>query len=270
MKITCAIITYNEEKNLPDLLRSVEDVCDEILILDSFSTDRTPDIAKSHPKVRFETHPFDGHIEQKNRSISLSSNDWILSLDGDERLDSTLANSILEWKNKPDDPIVGYRIARLTFHMGEYIYHSGWYPRRTYRLFKKGFAQWTGENPHDFIKIDGKGSVMKGNIIHYSFKDLSHQIDTINKFSSIVAFSRYQKTGKFSLLKCILKPIGKFWEIYLFKLGFLDGFRGLVIALASAFSTFLKYAKIYEMKHGYIERPSNLRESYGISKKDNQ
>ncbi|MDZ4726667.1 MAG: glycosyltransferase family 2 protein [Leptospira sp.] len=268
-KLSVAIITFNEEKNIKDCILSVESIADEIIILDSFSTDKTKEISLKHNKVKFFENPFYGHVEQKNKAISLCKNEWILSLDADERVDKELNAEITKFLSEPENhEIQGFLISRLTFHLGRWIRHSGWYPQRRYRLFQKQFAKWVGENPHDFIEIQEakKGKVINGNILHYSFSDFSHQITTINQFSSIVAYSRYSKGISFSLIKSILKPIGKFFEIYIFKLGFLDGIPGLYIALASSFSTFLKYAKIYELQNGSIERPSNIRKDYGKKK----
>lgn len=264
-KLSVAIITFNEEKNIGDCIRSVESFADEIIVLDSLSTDSTKSIATSFPKVRFLEAPFPGHVEQKNKAISFCQNDWILSLDADERANDELQKSIQSFLEAETVSADGYKIARLTFHLGRWIRFSGWYPQRRYRLFQKENAQWIGENPHDYIalKEGSRGKVMKGDILHYSFTDFSHQINTINQFSSIVAYTRYAKGERFSLLKTILKPLGKFFEIYIFKFGFLDGIPGLWIALASSFSTFLKYAKMYELDKLNIERPSNVRKDYG-------
>lgn len=262
--ISVTIITFNEEKNIADCIRSVEKVADEIIVLDSFSTDKTETIAKSFAKVKFTTHPFDGHVQQKNRAITLCKNEWVLSLDADERLSSELVDNILaiDFEQMNHSQVAGFRIPRLTYHIGRPIRHSGWYPQRRYRLFKKQFAKWQGENPHDYIVVEGKGLRLKGDIIHYSFVDLTAQVETINKFSSIVAFNRFHAGRPFQLMKTIFKPISKFVEIYFFKLGFLDGFAGFTIAISSAFSTFLKFAKIFELDRNYIERPSNLRTDY--------
>ncbi|TGM83051.1 glycosyltransferase family 2 protein [Leptospira levettii] len=264
-KLSVAIITFNEEKNIGDCIRSVLTFADEIIVLDSFSTDKTKEIATSFPSVRFYEAPFPGHVEQKNKAISYCNNNWILSLDADERANETLQKSILRFLEAEEIHCEGFKIARLTFHLGKWIRYSGWYPQRRYRLFRKESAGWVGENPHDFIELNtgSRGKVMKGDILHYSFTDFSHQINTINQFSSIVAYTRYAKGESFSLLKTILKPLGKFIEIYLFKFGFLDGIPGLWIALASSFSTFLKYAKLYELDKLKLERPSNVRKDYG-------
>ena len=261
-KFSIAIITYNEEKNIAACIESIRDIADEIIILDSNSTDSTKQISQSYPTVKFYNQDFKGHIEQKNDAIDLCTGDWILSLDADERATTLLKEKIQSILNE-NSPFNGFKIKRKTFHLGTFIQYSGWYPQYKYRFFRKGFAKWGGENPHDFIEIEGKGSKINADILHYSFKDLSHQVDTINKFSSIVAFTRYQKGKSYSLVKLIFKPFTKFLEIYIFKLGFLDGFAGFTIAISSSYSSFLKNAKIYELEKKQIQRPSNLREDYG-------
>jgi glycosyltransferase involved in cell wall biosynthesis len=268
-KLSIAIITFNEEKNILDCIGSVESFADEIIVLDSFSTDKTKSLVQNISKVKFYENPFYGHVEQKNLAISYCTNEWILSLDADERADDKLKKEIVKFlENESASEIQGFQIARLTYHLGKWIRHSGWYPQRRYRLFKKQFATWVGENPHDYIEIKNPklGKVMNGNILHYSFADFSHQMNTINQFSSIVAYSRYRKGIHFSLIKSLLKPLGKFFEIYIFKFGFLDGIPGLYIALSSSFSTFLKYAKMYELENRSIERPSNIAKDYGKKK----
>lgn len=239
-------------------------MADEIVVLDSISTDKTEKISKSFPSVKFYKQRFKGHIEQKNDAIALCKHEWIFSLDADERISPELKNAILTFKQEPEDEsLSGLQVSRLTFHMGRFIRYSGWYPQYRYRIFKKGKAVWVGENPHDYISIQGKGNKIHGDILHYSFRDLSQQVNTINQFSSIVALTRQKKGKKFSFLRTIYKPFSKFMETYFFKFGFLDGFPGWVIAVSSAYSTFLKDAKQYELENGMMERPSNVKEDYG-------
>ncbi len=263
INFSVAIITFNEEKNIRECIESIYDISDEIILLDSYSTDSTLDIASQFSKVKIFTNEFIGHIEQKNKAIDLCSGKWILSLDADERISLTLKNEIFEILKIESNEIKGYKIPRLTFHLGKFIRHGGWYPLKRYRLFQKGFAKWIGENPHDFIEVQGNGKSLSGDIIHYSFKDLTHQVDTINKFSSIVGFTRYKKKVAYPIVKSLYKPFIKFLESYIFKLGFLDGYAGFVIAISSSYSTFLKFAKLYELNQGLIDRPSNLRKDYG-------
>lgn len=263
--ISAVIITFNEENNISDCLDSVKDWCKEIIVLDSYSSDKTESIAKKIPQVKFFQHEFDGHIQQKNRAIAMAKSEWIFCLDADERVSKKLSQSILKFiKDHPEKN--GARVKRLTYHFNKFIKHGGWYNAR-YRLIKKGMGQWTGENPHDFILIKGisrptKGPVLKDDLIHYSFADLSHQVETINKFSSIVAFTRFQKQKSSSVLKIVFKPFGKFLESYFFKAGFLDGLAGFIIAVSSSYSTFLKFAKLFELQYLKIKRPSNLGDDY--------
>ncbi|MCX7999552.1 MAG: glycosyltransferase family 2 protein, partial [Leptospiraceae bacterium] len=133
IKLSVAVITFNEEKNIRDCIDSFHDLADEVIVLDSFSTDKTLEIAKSYPKVQVFQHPFTGHIEQKNRAIELCSGEWILSLDADERVSPKLREEIQEVLRNPKPNIVGYKIPRLTFHLGQFIRHGGWYPLKRYR-----------------------------------------------------------------------------------------------------------------------------------------
>jgi glycosyltransferase involved in cell wall biosynthesis len=256
--ISVAIITYDEERNLGDCIRSCEEIADEIVVLDSFSSDRTEAVARSFPKVRFAQHPFDGHVQQKNRALALCRNDWVLSLDADERLTPELRDEI---RAVEPGERAGFRVARLTFAMGRPIRHCGWYPQRKVRLFDRTRARWAGENPHDFIVVDGPRGDLAGDLLHHSFLDLAHQVDTVNRFSSIVAFNGRHAGRRFALAAAVVKPFAKFLEIYLLKRGFLDGFPGFTVAVSSAFSAFLKIAKRYELDRG-LARPSNVRPDY--------
>ncbi len=267
--ISAAIITFNEEKRLHDCLASVHGWCDEVLVLDSHSTDQTRQVAESFPGVKFCAHDFDGHVQQKNRAISMTTGDWIVSIDADERITPELARSIQDFiQNNPHAD--GARLRRLTIHLGKKIRHGGWYNAR-YRLIRRDRGAWGGENPHDVILLKDRpawkrnmGPVLRGDLLHYSFLDLSDQVNTINKFSSIVAFTRNGRGKKFSFLKLLYKPPFKFFEQYVLKAGFLDGVPGLVIAASGAYSTFLKWAKLYELQKTGLEKPSNLRKDYRV------
>ena len=269
IRLSATIITFNEEKNIAECIASVHDWCDEVLVLDSNSTDDTEKIAKSFAKVRFLTHPFDGHVQQKNRAIELARGTWIFSLDADERAAPELGRSVIDFieKNPEAD---GALVKRLNRYLGTYLYFGGLHHSR-YRLVRKGRGEWGGENPHDMIYLKDRprwkanlGPVLKGNLHHYSFRDLSDQLDTINKFSSIVAFTRSGRGKRFSIFKLIIKPMVKFIELYFLKLGMLDGIPGLIAASLSSYSAFIKQAKIYELERTEIERPSNLRSDYKV------
>ncbi len=257
--LAAAIITFNEEKNIRECLESVNFV-DEIVVLDSFSSDATESICQEFPKVRFSQHPFDGHIEQKNRAIERCTSEWVLCLDADERVSAELEESIEAFLGThPAEH--GAKFPRLTYHLGRYIRHGGWYPNARYRLVRKGHAHWGGENPHDYLILDGPGARLKGDLIHLSFVDLADQVKTINFFSSIVALTRYNKGKNFVFFRLLWKPLSKFLELYLLKRGVLDGLPGFIIAVSSSYSTFLKEAKLFELSQLNNEKPSNLSAS---------
>jgi glycosyltransferase involved in cell wall biosynthesis len=259
--LSAVIITYNEEKNIQACLDSVSDFVDEIIVLDSFSTDATESICRTNPKVRFSQHPFNGHIEQKNRALEKCASEWILCLDADERVTCGLRSSI-EAFLELNPNIAGVKFPRLTYHMHRFIRHGGWYPNARYRLVRKGMAKWGGENPHDKLLLEGKGGKITGDLLHLTARDLSHQVDTINKFSSIAALMRYNKGKRFHLWRLLLKPVSKFLEIYIVKAGFLDGLQGFIIAISSSYSSFLKEAKLFELDVLDNEKPSNLSALY--------
>lgn len=259
--LAAAIITYNEEKNIHECLSSVADFVDEIVVLDSYSSDLTREICSKYPKVNFYQHPFDGHVQQKNRAIELCTAQWILSIDADERVTPELRQSIVNFLDGNPD-VAGAKFPRLNFHLHRYIRHGGWYPNARYRLFRKGQAYWGGENPHDRIILTGKGVTLGGDLLHYSVIDLSDQVNTINSFTSIAALTRYNKGKNFSLFRLLFKPPGAFIETYLLKLGLLDGMQGFIIAVCAAYYVFLREAKLFELSVLNSEKPSNLSESY--------
>ncbi len=258
--LAAAIITFNEEENIQDCLESVKDFVDEIVVLDSFSSDTTEKLCKKYEKVRFSQHSFEGHIQQKNRAIEQCTTEWVLAIDADERVSPQLRQSIEGFlENHPS--VHGAKMSRLTYHMKKHILHGGWYPNARFRLIRKGNAHWGGENPHDRLIIEGDGIQLKGDLIHLSFKDLSDQVQTINNFSSIVALTRYNKGKNGSRGRMLWKPISKFLELYLLKRGFLDGIQGFIIAISSAYSAFLKEAKLFELSQLNADQPSNLSAS---------
>lgn len=267
--LAVAIITLNEEKNIRECLDSVTDIADEIVVLDSNSTDATKEICRQNPKVKFLVHPFEGHIEQKNLALEKCGTEWVLCIDADERVSPELRASIMSFLEGDLTGVDGAKFPRLTLHMHRYIKHGGWYPNARYRLVRKGKARWGGENPHDCLILDGNGVSLKGDLIHLSFKDLSDQVNTINNFSSIVALARYNKGKQYSLFRMLFKPVSKFLELYLIKRGFLDGLQGFIIAISSAYSAFLKEAKLFELQGLDSDKPSNLSSRYKKIKKQN-
>jgi len=247
-KLSAVIITLNEERNIGRCIESLLPVADEIVILDSGSTDRTREIACSYEKVRFFVHPFDGYTSQKNRAKDLASYDWVLSLDADESLDETLKESILKIKGKWDRD--GYFMNRMTFYCGRWIKHSKWYPDRKIRLWNRKKGEWKGGALHEKVElIEGEKSsgYLRGNILHYSFYTPEDHYRKIEHYSDIAARAFLEDGRRFYGWEPILYPIGRFLDHYIFHLGFLDGKAGWEIARLSAYATFLKYKKIQNL-----------------------
>ncbi|MEM7108714.1 MAG: glycosyltransferase family 2 protein [Bacteroidota bacterium] len=251
MNISGVIITYNEEHNLEECLNSIKDVVDEIIVVDSFSTDRTRAIAESF-KVRFLEHKFEGHIQQKNYAVDLAENDWVLSLDADERLSDELKEAIKVIKSSVTDTKVGaYKCNRLSNYCGKWIKHSGWYPDTKIRLWNRRLGKWGGINPHDSVVLEAgvQMSKVKGDLLHYSYRTIDEHIDQMNKFSEIAAVEA-SAAGKMTnvLIHLVIYPALTFLKNYFVRLGFLDGYYGFIVCKNSAYYRFLKYVKLREKK----------------------
>ena len=246
-KISVAIITFNETLNIKRCIDSV-DFADEIIVVDSLSSDDTCDIAREFgTKVKIIEQKFLGHIKQKQLAVDNCTNEWILSLDADEEVSVELKDEILNLLESPFE-YDAYIMPRVSFHLGRWIRHGGWYPDAKIRLFNKNKAHWGGYNPHDKVIVDGSVGKLKGDLQHYVFDDLRHNIDTNNSYSSIMATDLDKNGKKFSYLKLFLKPLGKFLEVYIYKRGFLDGMAGFIIAVGASYSMFLKFAKLWEIQ----------------------
>lgn len=242
-KISAVIITYNEEKNIGKCLESIKDIADEIVVVDSYSTDATEEIVKSFG-AKFIQHSFEGHIEQKNWANTKAKYPHILSLDADEIPSERLKESIL--RVKENWVYDGYYFNRLTNYCGKWIRHTSWYPARKLRLWDSGKGKWGGINPHDkFVMNKGCSSkFLKGDLLHYSYYNINEHLQQINKFSSIIAKAYFDNNQKVNYFHIVLSPAWRLIRDYILKLGFLDGFYGLVICVNAAHETFLKYVKL--------------------------
>jgi len=243
-KISVVIICLNEEKNIGRCIDSVKDIADEVIILDSHSTDQTIDIAEKKG-ARVIQEAFRGYIQQKNRAVELASYNYVLSLDADESLDPQLIQSIAQAKQNLDSP--AYRMNRLSNYCGRFIRHGSWYPDTKIRLFDRRLARWGGSNPHDKIILDGDVQVihLRGNILHFSYRTIAEHVAQNNKFSTLAAESLFAKGKRTNLIKVFVNPTWAFFQSYVIRFGFLDGLFGLVIAIQIAHLTFLKHLKLY-------------------------
>lgn len=247
IKLSAVIITFNEERNIERCLQSLVDVADEIVVVDSNSTDNTKTICEKF-KVKFVTHAFEGHIEQKNYAITQASYPHILSLDADECLDDILKQEIIAVKqNFTAD---GYSMNRLTNYCGQWIRHSGWYPDIKLRLWDSSKGRWGGINPHDqFMFTDSRSTEihLKGNILHYSYYTVEEHLERSERYAAIAANELLMKGKKINLIMIYLKTISKFIRNYFLHAGFLDGKFGFIICKIAAQETWLKYSMLYQL-----------------------
>lgn len=240
--LSAVIITRNEERNIGRCLESLKGVADDIVVVDSFSTDCTEAIVKEHG-ARFVQHAFAGHIEQKNWAIAQAMHPFVLSLDADEALDEDLMASIAKTKQEDAD---GYRMNRLTNYCGRWIRHGGWYPDTKLRLWDSRKGRWTGINPHDRYEMDAGSRIMhlKGDILHYSYYTVADHYKQVDYFTTIAAGALAREGKRAGFVKLWVSPVAKFIGSYFLQLGFMDGLHGFTIARISAFATHLKYAKL--------------------------
>jgi glycosyltransferase involved in cell wall biosynthesis len=243
VKISAVIITYNEERNIGRCLDSLLDVVDEIVVVDSYSSDRTEEICRSYNAV-FIQHKFTGHIEQKNWAILQANSPYILSLDADEALSTELKDSILKVKEKWTHD--AYYFNRLTSYCGKWIRHTSWYPSRKLRLWDARKGSWGGVNPHDkyMMQRGATTKFLKGDLLHYSYYSLDEHLVQMNKFSSIMARSYYEQGRRVNFFTLTLRPFWRFFKDFIILRGFMDGFFGYIVSVNSAHEVFLKYVKL--------------------------
>ncbi len=245
MEISAVIITYNEEKRLERALKSLEGVASEIVVVDSYSTDGTVGTAEKYTKKVFQ-RKWTNYADQKNWANEKASHPWILSLDSDECLSPQLKTEILRLKDR-EPQADAFSMPRRVFYLGRWIRHSGWYPDRKIRLFRKDKAEWEGPYVHEKLKLDGKTAKLKGDIHHFTYRDISDHMQRINRFSGLGAQKLYAAGKKARWPHLLFMPPVRFVRTYFLRAGFLDGFPGLVIAVLSGYAIFARYAKLKEI-----------------------
>jgi glycosyltransferase involved in cell wall biosynthesis len=243
VKISAVVISENEEHNIDRCLKSLL-FCDEIILVDSNSTDQTRELAKKYTK-HIVLRAWSGYSDQKNFANGLAENDWVLSVDADEEVSPELKreiNLILSGENSYS----AFHAPRKTYHSGKWIRYGGWYPNRLVRLFRKSEGTWVGDELHERWNTQGRVGKLENHIHHFSFRNIFDQVERNNRYSSLGAVSLAKRGKKFSLWKICTKPPLKFFETYLLKFGFRDGFPGFLISVSAAYSVFLKWAKLWE------------------------
>jgi glycosyltransferase involved in cell wall biosynthesis len=244
--LSVVIITKNEEKNIERCLKSVIDIADDIVVVDSFSTDKTQEICEKY-KVNFVQNEWMGYSNQKNFANSLAKFNWILSIDADEVISDKLSDSIREIKDK-DFKDGFYSVRRLNNYCGKWIKHGSWYPDIKVRIFNREVSQWEGEiHEKLFIPMHFKPKKLNGHLLHFSFYTISEHLNQINKFTELSAIRYYESGKKPNLFNTILNSKLKFIRDYFFKLGFLDGKMGFVVCYFNAHSSFVKYIKLIQL-----------------------
>lgn len=243
MKISVTIITLNEERNIERCILSVQDVADEIIVLDSYSTDKTKEICEQY-NVRFEQRKWEGYSQAKNYLNSLAQFDYILSLDADEALDHELKEEILKLKSLNEPEI--YSLNRLTNYCGKWIKHSGWYPDIKVRLFPKNGSYWSGEFVHEELVFPANIPIkqLRGHLEHYSYYSYKDHRERADKYSTLTAMKMYKQGKRASIIKPFLSGITRFIKMYFIQKGYLDGKMGFKIAQISCQSNVFKYREL--------------------------
>lgn len=247
MNLSAVIITFNEQRNIGRCLDSLAGVVDEVVVVDSFSTDDTEEICRAKG-ARFVQHAFEGHIEQKNWALAQAQYPHVLSLDADEALSETLRKSVLA--AKADGRYDGYSMNRLTNYCGQWIYHSGWYPDRKLRLFDRRKAGWGGTNPHDRVEMQTGSTVshLSGDLLHYSYYSVGEHLERARRYAEIAARAMRAQGRRATWLHLLFSPTIKFVRNYLLKKGFLDGRAGWTICRIAALETFWKYRNLMRLR----------------------
>lgn len=247
IKISSIVIAKNEERNIGRCIQSQLDCIDDIIVLvDNSSTDKTLEIVKSFKEVYYEEVKWQGYSETKKYALSKTKHDWVFWIDADEALTDELIAEIKKFKiNIPDSS--AYSVARRAYFLDKWIKHSGWYPNHVTRVFNKNEARFSDNNVHEHLIVEGKTGILKNDLYHFTDPDIQHYYEKFNRYTSLAAKELAAKNRKAHLHDLLIRPIFIFIKMYIFRLGFLDGFHGLVLAVLSSNYVFTKYSKLWEI-----------------------
>ena len=243
--ISACVIAFNEERKIRRCLHSLT-WCDEIVVVDSFSTDRTAEVCREFTD-RVYQHEWLGYVGQRNTVREMARFSWILFLDSDEEVSPSLREEILAHFERGHGKTVGYEFPRQVYYLGRWIRHGEWYPDVKLRLFRKDCGRTEGQEPHDKVVVNGPVKRLRNAIWHYTYDDLRDHFETLNRFSTITAQQKFVQGGPFRWSDILLRPPLRFLRGYFLRLGLLDGAHGFIIALASAYGAYMKYAKLWEL-----------------------
>jgi len=243
--LSVTIITKNEASNIAEALRSVS-WADETIVVDAESTDETVAVARPHA-TRVLVRPWNGYGDQKNFAAGLAQHDWILSIDADERVTPELAAEI--GRTLDSSPLVhGFQIPRITFHLGRWIKSTDWYPDYQLRLYDRRHARWNNRHVHESVTVDGQAARLRGELQHFAYRDLSHHLQTIDRYTTLAARQMYDQGRRAGIIDLLFHPPFAFLRNYVLRLGIRDGLAGLIISLLNSYYVMLKFAKLWELQ----------------------
>lgn len=244
--VSAIVVCFNEEKNIGACLDSLR-WCDEIVVVDSFSTDRTVEICRQYTEHIVQRN-WAGYRDQKAFAHSQATQDWVLLVDSDERVTPELRDEINRTLSSSAGAYAGFSVPRLVFYLGRWWRRGGWYPDYDVRLFRRDRATWGGTDPHEKILVDGQVRRLRHPLQHYSYRSIEDHIQRINHFTSISARELWKEGKRFHRSDALFRPAFRFFRSYVLKRGFLEGFAGFHVALTAAVYVFLKYAKLWELE----------------------
>lgn len=246
-QLSACVITYNEEERLAGCLKSLA-WCDELVVVDSHSTDRTRDIARQLG-ARVIERDWPGFGPQKDFAVRAAAHDWVLCLDADERVSAELRNAIMALRTRGFSGACGWELPRLTWYLGAWIRHGVWYPDHSLRLFDRRRGGWTATQMHERVELSGRPGRLRQPLLHHPYRSLSEHLATIDRYTTIIARERYNSGRRTGLPALMLRPCAGFVQSYWLKRGFLDGWRGLLVAGLHAHYVRMKYAKLLVLQH---------------------
>ena len=248
-RISACVIAQDEADRIGACLESLA-FCDEIVVIDSGSTDGTQAICREHGARVIEAD-WPGWVAQKNRAVEAAQHDWILSLDADERVDGALREALerlradgLDAEGRPR----AFEVTRKVIYLGRWIRHGGWYPEWRVRLFDRRHARWGGVDPHDRVEVDGRpvARIEEGNLEHYTYRSMEDHLRQMIRFSDAASEELYRQGRRRALASMVFRPPWRFFRMYVLRAGFLDGAAGFVVAVLGSYACFLKYARLWD------------------------
>ena len=244
--VSAIVVCFNEERNIGDCLESLR-WCDEIVVVDAFSTDGTVEICRRYTD-RVIQREWTGYRDQKAFAHSQATKEWVLLVDSDERVTPELKEEIRQALTQNASYYAGYAVPRLVYYLRRWWWRGGWYPDYDIRLFKRERATWGGMDPHEKIFVDGKTRRLRYPLHHFSYRNIEDHIQRINRFTSISSRELANEQKRWRLGDALLRPAFRFFQSYVLKRGFLEGFAGFYVAVTAAVYVFLKYAKLWELE----------------------